>query len=247
MSEHLPTIDTQTPLMSWEPLEQYQTLLAELENEHAPQGVTERHLVEELALTIWRRRRLRAAEQVEILKGLPLGSGEISYSEHGRSFVSKQLQAITGRRDEELNPGEFLRLSDEEREREMKECTDDLAGLDKALALLEAGKKADYLKAIKAANECGFEWFAEDDWQSDAVELRTDLIGHKFRSVEPRLESLRHAHTIAMLATAYSYTQANTLDLMKLDLALNRKMAETLSMLARLQELRAERGEKPTA
>lgn len=47
-----------------------------------------------------------------------------------------------------------------------------------------------------------------------------------------------HARVFAILASAYSYTQANTLDL-----ALNCKMAETLAMLSRLQERRAERGE----
>ena len=247
MNDHLPAIDTEIPLRSWEPLEQYQALLADLETEHMPQGATERHLVEELALTIWRRRRLRAAEQVEILKGLPLGTGEINYSDTGRKFVANQLRTITGTNDNKLNPGEFLRLGDDERDKKMKDCAGAMAGLDEALMLLESGKDADYTKAVNAVNECGLDWVAENDWRVDADELRSELIDYRSRTLEPRLQSLRHARTIAMLATAYSYTRANTLDLMKMDLALNRKMAETLAMLSRLQELRAERGEKATA
>lgn len=243
MTNHLTAFDPQAPLMSWEPIEQYQALHAEPQAEHSPQGATERHLVEELALTIWRRRRLRAAEQVEILQGLPQGDGVIGYGEDGRHFVAGQLEAITGRRNKELNPVEFLRITDDERERELAACVDESTKIDAACKLLDTGKKADYLRAVQTTTECGWDWTAEADWQTDSDELRDELNQHRTQTLEPRLSALRHSRTIAMLATAYSYTQANTLDLMKLDLALNRKMAETLTMLEQLQALRANRTE----
>src|SRR4029077_20080368 len=49
-------------VLPWENEDEYRTLLDALVAEHAPQGPTEEHLVEELAGIIWRKRRLRMAE-----------------------------------------------------------------------------------------------------------------------------------------------------------------------------------------
>src|SRR5215472_2153680 len=49
-------------VLPWEDVEQYRVLLEALVAEHAPQGPTEEHLVEELAGVIWRKRRLRLGE-----------------------------------------------------------------------------------------------------------------------------------------------------------------------------------------
>jgi hypothetical protein len=49
-------------VLPWEDRNEYQALLAALVTEHAPQGPTEGHLVEELAGVIWRKRRLQLAE-----------------------------------------------------------------------------------------------------------------------------------------------------------------------------------------
>ena len=49
-------------VLPWEDRAEYQALLDALVAEHAPQGPTEEHLVEELAGIIWRKRRLQLAE-----------------------------------------------------------------------------------------------------------------------------------------------------------------------------------------
>ena len=49
-------------VLPWEDRSEYQALLDALVAEHAPQGPTEEHLVEELAGIIWRKRRLQLAE-----------------------------------------------------------------------------------------------------------------------------------------------------------------------------------------
>jgi hypothetical protein len=46
-------------VLPWEDESEYRTLLDALLREHAPQGPTEEHLVEEVAGVIWRKRRLR--------------------------------------------------------------------------------------------------------------------------------------------------------------------------------------------
>ena len=57
-------------VLPWEDEEEYATLVAALAAEHAPQGPTEEHLVEELAGILWRKRRLRMAEAAAHRRGL---------------------------------------------------------------------------------------------------------------------------------------------------------------------------------
>src|SRR5437773_2768923 len=57
-------------VLPWENAEEYHTLVAALVAEHGPQGPTEEHLVEELAGTLWRKRRLRLAEAAAHRRGL---------------------------------------------------------------------------------------------------------------------------------------------------------------------------------
>jgi hypothetical protein len=57
-------------ILPWEDANEYRTLVAALMAEHAPQGPTEEHLVEELAGILWRKRRLRLAEAAAYRRGL---------------------------------------------------------------------------------------------------------------------------------------------------------------------------------
>jgi hypothetical protein len=49
-------------VLPWEDREEYDKLHLDLRQEYAPRGLTEEHLVEEIAGVIWRKRRLRLAE-----------------------------------------------------------------------------------------------------------------------------------------------------------------------------------------
>src|SRR3954468_4658194 len=57
-------------VLPWENADEYCALVAALITEHAPQGPTEEHLVEELAGILWRKRRLRLAEAAAHRRGL---------------------------------------------------------------------------------------------------------------------------------------------------------------------------------
>src|SRR6516225_5143394 len=57
-------------VLPWEDADEYRALVAALTAEHAPQGPTEEHLVEELAGIVWRKRRLRLAEAAAHRRGL---------------------------------------------------------------------------------------------------------------------------------------------------------------------------------
>ena len=57
-------------VLPWEDADEYRALVAALVAEHAPEGPTEEHLVEELAGILWRKRRLRLAEAAAHRRGL---------------------------------------------------------------------------------------------------------------------------------------------------------------------------------
>ena len=57
-------------VLPWESADEYRAVLGALVAEHAPQGPTEEHLVEELAGILWRKRRLRLAEAAAHRRGL---------------------------------------------------------------------------------------------------------------------------------------------------------------------------------
>jgi hypothetical protein len=57
-------------VLPWEDPAEYGAILDALHAEHAPQGPTEEHLVEELAGIVWRKRRLRLAEAAAHRRGL---------------------------------------------------------------------------------------------------------------------------------------------------------------------------------
>src|SRR5436309_12833635 len=57
-------------VLPWEDADEYQRIVTALVAEHVPQGPTEEHLVEEIAGTMWRKRRLRLAEAAAHRRGL---------------------------------------------------------------------------------------------------------------------------------------------------------------------------------
>ena len=57
-------------VLPWEDAAEYHALLGALVAEHAPQGPTEEHLIEEIAGIVWRKRRLGLAEAAAHRRGL---------------------------------------------------------------------------------------------------------------------------------------------------------------------------------
>jgi hypothetical protein len=60
----------------------FDDMLAALIDEHKPAGMTERHLIEELAAIIWRKRRVLMAEAAKINEGLKTVANNRSRSWH---------------------------------------------------------------------------------------------------------------------------------------------------------------------
>ena len=75
-------------VLPWEDAAEYRDLVASLVAEHAPQGPTEEHLVEELAGILWRKRRLRLAEAAAHRHGLKMRFRNRSALRRERSCIS---------------------------------------------------------------------------------------------------------------------------------------------------------------
>ena len=76
-------------VLPWEDEGEYAALVASLVEEHAPQGPTEEHLVEELAGILWRKRRLRWP------RGQPTGAGWMMLSMATITAAEAALAHIT--------------------------------------------------------------------------------------------------------------------------------------------------------
>ena len=61
-------------VLPWESADEYRAVVEALVAEHAPQGPTEEHLVEEIAGILWRKRRLRLAEAAAHRRGGDAGN-----------------------------------------------------------------------------------------------------------------------------------------------------------------------------
>ena len=153
-------------LLPWEDPEEYAALLAAFVEEHAPQGPTEEHLVEELAGILWRKRRLRLAEAAAQRRSLQ------STFEPYQETVKIALVHL----DVE---GEFDRVIDAIQATDA-ETKNDLADLDsdeemtrRAFELLSSKPHNNYERALAALREDTRHWWAAT-LARDPLELMED-------------------------------------------------------------------------
>ena len=85
-------------VLPWEDADEYHALVAALVAEHAPQGPTEEHLVEELAGILWRKRRLRLAEAAAHRRGLEATKSPYGETVKVGAGPSRLLRPVRARR-----------------------------------------------------------------------------------------------------------------------------------------------------
>jgi len=132
-------------ILPWEDADEYQTIVAALVAEHAPQGPTEEHLVEELAGILWRKRRLRLAEAAAHRHGL-----DDSLSPFGKT-VKVALVNVDAEVQSEWVV-DAIRTTTTETEEEIREMQEDEAMTWRAMKLL-SNKRNDAYEAALAASE----------------------------------------------------------------------------------------------
>jgi hypothetical protein len=231
-------------VLPWEDTEEYATLLAAFVEEHAPQGPTEEHLVEELAGILWRKRRLRLAEAAAQRRSLE------------RTFAPYQetVKIALVHLDVE---GEFDRVIDAIQATDA-ETKNDLADMDideemtrRAFELLSSKRHNAYERALAALREDTRQWWAatlardSHELKEDEEPVTPDAEGlHRFLESEvfPWFTNRRKALDNRPLIREQAFGEALDAEklegLIRYEVHLDRKLERMLAMLFRLRDLR---------
>ncbi|NWG26032.1 MAG: hypothetical protein HXY30_16730 [Pseudorhodoplanes sp.] len=141
-------------VLPWEDADEYDALVAALVAEHAPQGPTEEHLVEDLAGILWRERRLRLAEAAAHKRGL-----ESTMSPDHRTVAVALVHLVP--EDEPEKTSKTIRATASDTERDSRNFAEAEAIARSALGILGSARKSAYKAALAALHEDTMEWWAE--------------------------------------------------------------------------------------
>jgi hypothetical protein len=133
-------------VLPWEDADEYRDLLASLVAEHAPQGPTEEHLVEELAGILWRKRRLRLAEPAAHQHGL---EDALSQSRLTAQRALVHIDATDGSED----VAEAIRATEADTEEDVRDMQEDETVTRQALDLLGSRRNDAYEAALETLRE----------------------------------------------------------------------------------------------
>jgi hypothetical protein len=231
-------------VLPWEDAEEYSTLVAALLAEHAPQGVTEEHLVHEIAGVLWRNRRLRLAEAAAYRRGL---DGSLAPLGDTAKVALVHLEAT----DQVDNIGEAVRATASDVEEEIRDMRADEAMTRRALKLIASGRNDAYEVAVAALREDTRDWWAdmlargpddldegEEPATGDAEGLLRFLEGEVLPWFEGRKKELSNRPLIREQAFGEALDPDKLERLGRYEVHLDRKLERMLSMLLRLKDLR---------
>jgi hypothetical protein len=231
-------------VLPWEDVAEYRDLVAGLAAEHAPQGPTEEHLIEELAGIFWRKRRLRLAEAAAHRRGLSATASPDGYTVN-RALV---LNDCSGRSEW---VGNAIRATASDTQDDIEDTEQDEALTRRALDLLGSKQNDAYEAALAVLRADTQEWWA-DVLASDPNELEEDeepatpdaegLRRFLDEEVLPWFENRKKELASRPLIRDQAFGEALDPDklerLGRYEVHLDRKLERMLAMLLRLKELR---------
>ena len=231
-------------VLPWEDWSEYQALAGALATEHAPDGPTEEHLVEELAGIIWRKRRLRMAEGAIYREKLRHDANGYQTPEH---LAGAALLPLTGSADHKANIGETLTATPTVTARDLRDVKRDQTMTRNACNILAAGGPDAYARAVAALREDTRAYWLEclserpDDgpaYAPTADTLKAWINRHWKEWYDDPIAELENRDAIRNQALGAAYA-AHDLDApVRYEVHLDRKLERTLAMLFRLKELR---------
>ena len=231
-------------VLPWESADEYEALVAALVAEHAPQGPTEEHLVEEIVGILWRKRRLRLAEAAAHRRGLD------KTLEPFRKTVQTALVHLdaTGQSERVVDA---IRATASDTEVEIREMQDDEAMTRRALNLLDTPSRNPYDVSLAALREDTRAWWVdlvardpdeldedETPTTADAESLRLFLEGKVLPWFEGRKKELANRPLIREQAFGEALDPDKLERLGRYEVQLDRKLERMLAMLLRLKDLR---------
>jgi hypothetical protein len=231
-------------VLPWENEGEYQALVEALVSEHAPKGPTEEHLVEEVAGIIWRKRRIRMAE--EAVYRDKLRRDTTSYG-GGASIAGAALLPITGNSEGNASISQALTATPAETARDLRDVKRDQAMTRRAWNILQAGGSGAYERALGELREDTRDYWQEgladppDDgltYAANAEALEAWIDHHWKEWYDWPISELQHRDAIRDQALGMAYGTDELERTARYEVHLDRKLERTLAMLLRLRELR---------
>ncbi len=215
---------------------EYGDLLAALVEEHRPGGMTERHLVEELAAIIWRKRRVLMAEGAKINEGLRNAVNS------PKSIMPSAAPFQRGMSGENADLREVLDATPSEIAERQRDAEIDLSATQKAAAILRKGGPKAYTKALRALIQESRDWWDEHVEEEEYPATIEGLAQFIREVLEPVCIRMAHEARFAPAIKAQTLgegLQAHRLEkLNRYETHLDRKFERTLAMLLKLKDLR---------
>jgi hypothetical protein len=215
---------------------EFADLLAALIEEHRPAGMTERHLIEELATIIWRKRRVLLAEGAKINEGLK------SAVNSATSVIKSAAPFQRGIGGDNADLREFMEGTPEEIAERQRDAALDLAATQKAAAILRKGSPNAYTKARRALIQESRDWWdehvAEESYPATAEGL-AEFIRNSMEPICYRMAKEAEYTPAIKAQTLGEGLRAHLLEkLNRYETHLDRKFERTLAMLLKLKDLR---------
>ena len=227
---------SQLTVLAHENAGDFADLFNALIDEHKPAGITERHLVEELAAIIWRKRRVLLAEGAKINEGL---KGAVNSP---KSIMSSSAPFQRGLSAEGADLPDLLMQTPDEIAERQRDTALDLDAISKAAAILRKGGANAYKKARLALVVESRDWWdehvADEEYPATAEGLGNFINEHLRPTCFRMAQEARFTHAIKA-QTLGEGLQAHRLEkLNRYETHLDRKFELTLAMLLKLKELR---------
>jgi hypothetical protein len=218
---------------------EFADLLAAMIDEHQPNGITERQLIEELATVVWRKRRVLLAEGAVINRGV----WSVTHERENKSTVRASVPLEIGMSYDTHDLPELLQASPGEIEERHRNAELDLAMTRKAAAILRKGGENAYEKARKALKEDSREWWdshVEDEEYPSTAEGLAQFIRETLEPICMRMEKEARYQPAIKAQTLGEGLHAHRLEkLNRYETHLDRKFERTLAMLLKLKDLRS--------
>ena len=232
-------------LLPWENESEFEALMKSIQTEYQPVGQTEHHLVEELAGIIWRKKRLRQAESAYHEKELEQRSNYIS------GIKAALVTVKTSARITEFRGKAALKRTEADNTEELSEIAEYRDPAIKAQSMLNEG--AGFNEAFSVLHGITREWWKEDALGQEnrhgtyRYEPNADHLSHflKFEVLEhynQQYEEIRLRPLIKQQLEGEALIPNKQFEkFSRYEVHLDRKFERTLTVLVRMQEIRANR------
>lgn len=214
-------------------------LLAALIDEHSPAGMTERHLIEELAAIIWRKRRVLQAEGASINKGMKEAAVD------AKGVIPSAVPFELGLSGEHTDLRDLMPMTSDEVADQQQDAEHDLEATQKAAEILRRGDPKAFEKALRALRAGSQDWwrqFVEEEEYTPDAEGLAEFIREHLEPFCSRIEiKARHHYSIKAQALGEGLQVYRLDGLTRYETHLDRKFERTLAMLLKLKQFRVAR------